>query len=185
MYVKFFYGRVLIASSDRASDSFFDGDAICTELKTTNNEVQAAKVFSQNILLVYYGVKFFSFQGCSEGCYHGRAGNYPRVDTVSSRVFNGLQAKIMELEELDITAQLARLELSDEEAKQFEKAVFQMLEYFSKMREFDVEGLPPTTQMTQINRTRKDAAIVNTDTDAILDNAPELEDRFIVIPNVL
>jgi aspartyl-tRNA(Asn)/glutamyl-tRNA(Gln) amidotransferase subunit C len=91
----------------------------------------------------------------------------------------------MEREELDITAQLARLELSDEETKQFEQAVFQMLEYFSKMREFDVEGLHPTAQMTQTNRTRKDAAIANRDTEAILDNAPELEDRFIVIPNVL
>ena len=47
------------------------------------------------------------------------------------------------------------------------------------------EGLPPTTQMTQTNRTRNDDAVVNTDTEAILDNAPELEDRFIVIPNVL
>jgi aspartyl-tRNA(Asn)/glutamyl-tRNA(Gln) amidotransferase subunit C len=100
-------------------------------------------------------------------------------------VFNGRQVKIMEREELDITAQLARLELSDEETERFEQAVFQMLEYFSKMREFDVEKLPPTAQMTQNNRTRKDAAIANKDTKAILGNAPELEDRFIVIPNVL
>jgi aspartyl-tRNA(Asn)/glutamyl-tRNA(Gln) amidotransferase subunit C len=107
------------------------------------------------------------------------------VDTVRGPVFNGLQMKIMEREELDITTQLARLELSDEETKRFEQAVFQMLKYFSKMREFDVKGLPPTAQMTQTNRTRKDTAIVNTDTEAILGNAPELEDRFIVIPNVL
>ena len=100
-------------------------------------------------------------------------------------MLNGLRVKIMDREELDTTAQLARLELSDEETKRFEQAVFQMLEYFSKMREFDVEGLPPTAQMTRKNRTRKDAAVVNTDTEAILGNAPELEDRFIVIPNVL
>ena len=110
---------------------------------------------------------------------------HPWVDTGSDPVFNGRQMKFMEREELDITAHLARLELSDEETKRFEQAVVQMLEYFSKMREFDVEGLPPTAQMTQTNRTRKDAAIVNEDTEAILGNAPELEDRFIVIPNVL
>ncbi|UCF97931.1 MAG: Asp-tRNA(Asn)/Glu-tRNA(Gln) amidotransferase subunit GatC [Spirochaetaceae bacterium] len=91
----------------------------------------------------------------------------------------------MERQELDITAQLARLELSEEQTIRFEQAVFQMLEYFSKMREFDVEGLPPTTQMTQINRTREDEVVVNADIQAILGNAPELEDRFIVIPNVL
>jgi len=52
-------------------------------------------------------------------------------------VFNGLQQD-MERVELDITAQLARLELSEEEIQSFEQAVVQMLEYFSKMREFDV-----------------------------------------------
>jgi aspartyl-tRNA(Asn)/glutamyl-tRNA(Gln) amidotransferase subunit C len=91
----------------------------------------------------------------------------------------------MERAELDITAQLARLELSDEETQRFEQAVVRMLEYFSKMREFDVEGLPPTAQMTETNRTRQDRAIANEDTVALLSNAPELEDRFIVIPNVL
>lgn len=91
----------------------------------------------------------------------------------------------MERAELDITAQLARLELSEEEIRRFEKAVYQMLEYFSKMREFDVEGLPPTAQMTKNNRTREDGAIANEDTAGLLSNAPELEDRFIVIPNVL
>lgn len=146
-------------------------------------------MFSQNILPVYYGVKFFSSPLSTQvglrGAIGEEEGNCPWVDTVSDPVFNGLQVKIMEREELDITAQLARLELSDEEAKRFEQAVFQMLEYFSKMKEFDVEGLPPTAQMTQTNRTRKDAAIVNKDSEAILGNAPELEDRFIVIPNVL
>ena len=91
----------------------------------------------------------------------------------------------MEREELDITAQLARLELSEEETRRFEQAVFQMLEYFSKMREFDVEGLPPTAQLKQTNATRADRASEQQDSASILDNAPELEDRFIVIPNVL
>ena len=54
-------------------------------------------------------------------------------------MFNGL-LKIMERAELDITAQLARFELSEEEIQSFEQAVVQMLEYFSKMREFDIEG---------------------------------------------
>ena len=142
-------------------------------------------MFPQNILPVFCGVKFFLLRCLPRFSIAGEVGNYPWVDTASGPVFNGLQVKIMEREELDITAQLARLELSEEEAKQFEQAVFQMLEYFSKMREFDVEALPPTAQMTQTNRTRKDAAITNRDTEAILGNAPELEDRFIVIPNVL
>ena len=91
----------------------------------------------------------------------------------------------MEREELNITAHLARLELVEADAQRFEAAVVQMLEYFSKMRELDVEALEPTTQLVGDNRTRTDAVEASADTEALLANAPELEDRFIVIPNVL
>jgi aspartyl-tRNA(Asn)/glutamyl-tRNA(Gln) amidotransferase subunit C len=94
----------------------------------------------------------------------------------------------MERDELAITAHLARLELSPEETADFQRAVFQMLDYFSKMREVDVEGLPPTAQMVTHNRVRPDAPAEGrgaAEVDRLLANAPELEDRFIVIPNVL
>jgi len=93
----------------------------------------------------------------------------------------------MDREELHVTAQLARLELSKDEEDRLEKAVFQMLEYFAKMKELDVNGLEPTTQLAQVNRLREDAvggdALAGT--EPLLNNAPELEDRLIVIPNVL
>ena len=91
----------------------------------------------------------------------------------------------MERDELDITAQLTRLELSEADALRLEAAVAQMLEYFSKMRELDVEGLPPTTQLVEDNRTREDSVEPPAHAESVLANAPELEDRFIVIPNVL
>ncbi len=95
----------------------------------------------------------------------------------------GLDA--MNGEELHVTAQLARLELSREEADRLEKAVLQMLEYFAKMKELDVSGLQPTTQLAQDNRLREDAAQASQEIEPLLKNAPELEDRLIVIPNVL
>jgi aspartyl-tRNA(Asn)/glutamyl-tRNA(Gln) amidotransferase subunit C len=92
----------------------------------------------------------------------------------------------MDREELHLTAQLARLELSREEEDRLERAVFQMLEYFAKMKELDVTNLEPTTQLAQDNRLREDAAAeAPGDPAALLKNAPELEDRLIVIPNVL
>jgi len=99
----------------------------------------------------------------------------------------------MDREELRVTAQLARLELSREEEDRLEKAVFQMLEHFAKMKELDVTGLEPTTQLAQDNRLREDAAPAGAagggaaagDAGLLLKNAPELEDRLIVIPNVL
>jgi aspartyl-tRNA(Asn)/glutamyl-tRNA(Gln) amidotransferase subunit C len=92
----------------------------------------------------------------------------------------------MDGEELHVTAQLARLELSRGEEERLEKAVSQMLEYFAKMKELDVTGLEPTTQLAQENRLREDAAAeAPADRDVLLANAPELEDRLIIIPNVL
>jgi aspartyl-tRNA(Asn)/glutamyl-tRNA(Gln) amidotransferase subunit C len=92
----------------------------------------------------------------------------------------------MHSEDLHVTAQLARLELSRDEEDRLEKAVSQMLEHFAKMKELDVEGLEPTTQLALENRLREDSvAEALENRDALLKNAPELEDRLIVIPNVL
>jgi len=106
------------------------------------------------------------------------------LDTPKSHVFNG-NANVMERDELTTTVQLARLEVSGADAQRFEAAVAQMLEYFSKMRELDVDGLAPTTQLVDENRTRRDEPVQTGDVDVLLASAPELEDRFIVIPNVL
>ena len=92
----------------------------------------------------------------------------------------------MDREELQVTAQLARLELSRDEEERLEKAVIRMLEHFAKMKELDVTDLQPTTQLARDNRLREDAAAqFPADPEALLNNAPELEDRHIVIPNVL
>ncbi|MCX7786680.1 MAG: Asp-tRNA(Asn)/Glu-tRNA(Gln) amidotransferase subunit GatC [Spirochaetes bacterium] len=92
----------------------------------------------------------------------------------------------MDLQELRITASLAYLDLEEEEFEKLQSAVEQLLQYFSKMMEVDIEGLPPTTHaLVRENRTRPDQVLPFTDTDSLLENAPETEDRFIVIPNIL
>ncbi|HKJ86115.1 MAG TPA: Asp-tRNA(Asn)/Glu-tRNA(Gln) amidotransferase subunit GatC [Spirochaetia bacterium] len=97
----------------------------------------------------------------------------------------------MDRSELDITAELALMDLTDDERGQLETAVAQLLEYFSVMDGIDVSGLAPTTHALQEgNRLRSD--VLRTDGEAaqaladdILEQAPDLEDRFIAIPNVL
>lgn len=92
----------------------------------------------------------------------------------------------MDLQELRITAALSYLELDDEEYKKLQVEVEQMLRYFSKMIEVDIAGLPPTTHaLVRENRTRPDLTLPFADTDSLLENAAETEDRFIVIPNIL
>jgi aspartyl-tRNA(Asn)/glutamyl-tRNA(Gln) amidotransferase subunit C len=92
----------------------------------------------------------------------------------------------MDASELTVTARMARLTLSADEQQKLGAAVEQMLAYFSHMREIDVEGLAPTTHaLLRENRLRQDVEVSIDMTDELLDNAPEREERFIVIPNVL
>lgn len=98
----------------------------------------------------------------------------------------------MDSSELRTTAELAQIELDEGELAALGVAVEQMVAYFSKMNEIDVDDLPPTTHaLLSQTRTRDDTVLSGrTDTrrstpDDLLEGAPELEDRFIVIPNVL
>ncbi|MGA2614119.1 MAG: Asp-tRNA(Asn)/Glu-tRNA(Gln) amidotransferase subunit GatC [Spirochaetia bacterium] len=92
----------------------------------------------------------------------------------------------MDLQELSATARMARLSLTPAEMEKLGKAVEQMLQHFSHMKEIDVEGLAPTTHaLLRENRTRDDAERTAEVSDALLKNAPQLEERFIVVPNVL
>ena len=92
----------------------------------------------------------------------------------------------MELQELAATARMARLSLTQTEMEKLGKAVEQMLQHFSHMKEIDVEGLAPTTHaLLRESRTREDTERAGDVSDALLKNAPQLEERFIVVPNVL
>ncbi|WP_028973363.1 Asp-tRNA(Asn)/Glu-tRNA(Gln) amidotransferase subunit GatC [Spirochaeta cellobiosiphila] len=93
----------------------------------------------------------------------------------------------MRKEDLEITAELAQLRLSDEDFDRLAGEVNTMLDYFAKMMEVDVEGLEPTTHaLLKNNRVRDDIPQTNQSlSDELIENAPEIEDRFIVIPNVL
>jgi len=104
----------------------------------------------------------------------------------------------MDRSELDVTAELALMDLTDDERARLEPAVAQLLEYFSVMDRIDVSSLEPTTHALQEgNRLRADVPVAAASgasprasgasplADDILEQAPELEDRFIAIPNVL
>ena len=109
-------------------------------------------------------------------------------------------------DELQATASLAHLDLSGDEADAALPAFELMLEYFAAMKaaDEDVEAfgrsildVPPTTQAVSAgNRVRFDY-FNNSNTnnssfnprlnlaDELLNRAPQSENRFIVIPNVL
>ena len=92
----------------------------------------------------------------------------------------------MKLDELYVTAKLAKLDLGENEAEKLAVEVSRMLEYFSVMEKVDVDGLEATVQtLGGENRTRADVVSSVDVTEKMLSNAPEREDRFIIIPKVL
>lgn len=98
----------------------------------------------------------------------------------------------MDRSELDITADLALMDLTDDERAALEQGVAQLLEYFSVMDSVDVSSLVATTHALQEgNRLRADvprasvSAAAGEPADELLEQAPDLEERFIAIPNVL
>jgi aspartyl-tRNA(Asn)/glutamyl-tRNA(Gln) amidotransferase subunit C len=92
----------------------------------------------------------------------------------------------MDQNELNKTASMARLTITEAEAVKFTEAVSEMIEYFSIMQNIDVDELEPTTHaLLSKNREREDEAKTYDDTARLRKGAAELEDNFIVIPNVL
>ncbi len=92
----------------------------------------------------------------------------------------------MDAGELSATAHMARLTLSEKETEELRRAVEQMLQYFSRLKEIDVSDLAPTTHaLLRETRVRQDVESGQDLTELLLGNFPEREERFIVIPNVL
>jgi aspartyl-tRNA(Asn)/glutamyl-tRNA(Gln) amidotransferase subunit C len=98
----------------------------------------------------------------------------------------------MEAEELQTTARMARLALDPVEEERLRAAVEQLLAYCSQMASLDVDDLEPTTHaLLTANRLRPDgcpdsgACPPGELLEGLLANAPEREERFILIPNVL
>lgn len=92
----------------------------------------------------------------------------------------------MDIQELYTTAELAHIELKPDELQGLQQAVEQMVTFFAKMSEVDTSSLEPTTHaFIKGNRVRPDTVNNSNIADDMLEQAPDLEDRFIVIPNVL
>ncbi|MCD6396883.1 MAG: Asp-tRNA(Asn)/Glu-tRNA(Gln) amidotransferase subunit GatC [Spirochaetaceae bacterium] len=92
----------------------------------------------------------------------------------------------MKLDELYVTAKLAKLDLNEGEAEKLAVEVSRMLEYFSVMEKVDVEGLEATVQTLSGENVRRPDVVTSRDVTAkMLDNVPKRDDRFIIIPNVL
>ena len=93
---------------------------------------------------------------------------------------------IIDREEVKKVANLARLKLTPEEEEDFTIQLSSILEYFQQLSELDTTDVPPTTRAIDIsNVTRSDFNQVYEDRETLLEAAPEREDDFFRVPQIL
>ncbi len=89
-------------------------------------------------------------------------------------------------EEVRHVAQLARLELSDEEELRMTEQMNQILGYMDKLNELDTADIPAMTHAIQLeNVFRVDEASESLDREKALSNAPESDGVSFLVPKVI
>jgi aspartyl-tRNA(Asn)/glutamyl-tRNA(Gln) amidotransferase subunit C len=93
---------------------------------------------------------------------------------------------MIDREEVQRVAHLARLELQPDEEEQFTTQLGDILEYFEQLSELDTSDVVPTARAIDVsNVTRVDKHQVEGDREAILNCAPDREDDFFKVPQIL
>ena len=89
-------------------------------------------------------------------------------------------------EEVYRTAQLARLEVPNDEIERTSVALSAILDYFEKLGEIDVSGVEPMVHAVAISlRLREDALNPHLMLDEALAAAPESQGSFFEVPRVI
>ena len=84
-------------------------------------------------------------------------------------------------------ASLAKLELTEQEVKEYSKDLTNILKWMEELKEVDVSNVQPVTSVTKNELyEREDIAYKNTvEQEKILLNAPEKVDEYFTVPKVI
>ena len=84
-------------------------------------------------------------------------------------------------------ASLAKLELTDQEIKEYSKDLTNILKWMEELKEVDVSNVQPVTSVTKNELyEREDVAYKNTvEQEKILLNAPEKVGEYFTVPKVI
>jgi len=83
-------------------------------------------------------------------------------------------------------AQLARLELPEDEVITYADQLQEILGYIEQLQKVDTNGIPPTTRAVEVvNVLREDFAELTETREELLDLAPNREGDFFRVPKIL
>jgi aspartyl-tRNA(Asn)/glutamyl-tRNA(Gln) amidotransferase subunit C len=83
-------------------------------------------------------------------------------------------------------ARLARIKVSDDEARALEKELSGILDWVKQLDEVDTSGVEPMTRVVPMTLKKRPDVVAEGDiADEIVANAPQREDHFFVVPKVV
>ncbi|QKV17994.1 Asp-tRNA(Asn)/Glu-tRNA(Gln) amidotransferase subunit GatC [Oricola thermophila] len=83
-------------------------------------------------------------------------------------------------------AKLARIAVTDEEARRMEGELNTILGFVEQLNEVDVEGVEPMTSVMPMEMKKRVDVVTDGDkADDIVANAPATEDNFFLVPKVV
>ena len=89
-------------------------------------------------------------------------------------------------DEVKETAELARLEFSDEQLEKFTGQLGVILEHIEDLNELDTENIEPTSHVLELSTPLREDKVQQLITvEEALANAPEKNDDFFVVPKVI
>lgn len=94
----------------------------------------------------------------------------------------------MKIDEKQIlyVAELARLDLSDEDKKEFSRQLSDIIDYVEKINELDTGSISPTDHIVELNNVfREDAVRPSIDRSEIEKMAPRFEEGHVIVPKII
>ena len=83
-------------------------------------------------------------------------------------------------------AHLARIAIADEEVEHLRGEINAILTFVEQLQEVNVEGVEPMSSVTPMQMKKRPDVVTEGDiADDILQNAPEREDHYFVVPKVV
>ncbi len=86
---------------------------------------------------------------------------------------------------VDHIAELARLDLSEEEKIRYRQQLSAILAYFEELQAVNTDDIPPTSGMQSgVSRLRQDETIEGLGIEQVVSNAPDAKDRQFRVPPI-
>ncbi len=108
--------------------------------------------------------------------------------TVNACIFNGGEGRMSRISEEQVkhVANLARLAITEDEAKMFTEQLDAIITFAEQLNELDTTGVEPTTHVLDMkNVLREDKAGKGLPVEEVLKNAPDHEDGQIKVPSII